>query len=102
MRKCRNWVLTLALMATPGVTLAGPFKPFGEGSSAAAARPSNQQVADGIGAALRKANFEGSDIEVEFRGGVATLAGKVSDPAQKERATHIVQSVPGVKSVNNR
>ena len=40
-------------------------------------------------------------IEIDVRGGVATLKGRVPDQAAKERAEKLAEGVPNVKSVRN-
>src|SRR4029077_10304941 len=52
--------------------------------------------------ALKKASFRGYEIDVEYKDGLATLRGKVSDPRQKTRANQIVSQVPGVRRVENK
>ncbi|MDB4637724.1 BON domain-containing protein [Planctomycetaceae bacterium] len=101
MRKLREWVLTLGVMAAaPAVGLAGPFSlpslPFTQ------EKVSNQEVAEGIASSLQQARLQGTDIQIEFKGGVATLAGKVTDAGQKAKATQVVSQVAGVKTVDNR
>jgi len=101
MRKLREWVLTLGVMAAaPAVGLAGPFSlpslPFTQ------EKVSNQEVAEGIASSLQQARLQGTDIQIEFKGGVATLAGKVTDAGQKAKATQVVSQVSGVKTVDNR
>lgn len=102
MRKLREWILTLGVMAAaPAVGLAaGPFKlpslPFTQ------QKESNQEVAEGIASALRTAQLQGTDINIEFKGGVATLSGTVADSAQKSKATLAASKVDGVKTVDNR
>src|SRR5690606_37483127 len=106
MRKYRKWVLTLGIVAAaPGVTMAGPFDLFKSKSAETAAAPAaggNQKVAEEIAAALRKANFSGYDVEIEYRNGVAMLAGKVGTLQQKMEATRVVAQVPGVQRVDNQ
>lgn len=102
MRRYGKWVLTLGILAaTPGIS-SGAFPwPFGKGADPAAAHQ-NQKTAEDIAAALRQARLSGSDIEIEFKNGVATLNGKIYDPAQKLQATQVVERVRGVKRVDNR
>ena len=101
MRKLREWVLTLGVMAAaPAVGLAGPFSlpslPFTQ------EKVSNQEVAESIAASLQGARLQGTDIQIEFKGGLATLEGKVTDAGQKAKATQVVSQVSGVKTVDNR
>jgi osmotically-inducible protein OsmY len=114
MRTFRQWLLTLGVAAlTPGIVAAGPLSLMGAKKPAAkASKPAgrqsgppkteNQKAADGIAAALRKANFSGHDIQIEFNGGVARLSGMVSDPRQKALATEVVSRIPIVRNVDNQ
>jgi hypothetical protein len=107
MRRYPKWVLTLGIVAvTPGLATAAGF-PFGSdadaNSTAAAPKASrNQKVAEDIALALKKAQFHGYEIEIEYKDGVATLSGKVSDPRQKVKANQVVGAVPGVRRLDNR
>src|SRR5260221_2496090 len=113
MRRYQKW-LTLGLMAlTPGVTLAGPLnspllKQSTTTNSPAASQSaqkkggSNQEIANKIAAALKKAKLSGYEIEISVEKGVATLDGMVGSPAQREAAAKVVGSVSGISRVNNR
>jgi hypothetical protein len=108
MRRYPKWVLTLGIVAvTPGLATAAGF-PFGsdaDASSSTAAPPKtsrNQKIAEDIALALKRAQFRGYEIEIEYKDGVATLSGKVSDPRQKVKANQVVNSVPGVRRLDNR
>jgi osmotically-inducible protein OsmY len=101
MRKLREWILTLGVMAAaPAALMAGPFSlpssPF------KAEKTTNQEVAEKIAAALHTARLQGTDIQIEYNKGVATLMGNVSDNAQKAKASAVAKEVSGVKSVNNK
>lgn len=102
MRKLREWILTLGVMAAaPAVGLAaGPFNwpslPFSQ------QKQDNQEVAENIASALRSAQLQGTDINIEFRGGVASLSGTVTDAGQKAKATQAASQVKGVKTVDNK
>lgn len=112
MPKYQKWVLTLGILAaTPGVTAAGPLSIFKydkpdkastERSAGPAEKSRNQQMAERVAQALRQANFQGYDIEIEYDKGVAKLMGKIDDPQQKARASRIVASIPGVNRVDNQ
>ena len=107
MRRYPKWVLTLGMLAvTPGLSAAAfPFGGDADGSSSTAAAPKssrNQKMAEQIALALRKAQFHGYEIEIEYKDGTATLTGKVSDPAQKVKANQVVGRVPGVQRLDNR
>jgi osmotically-inducible protein OsmY len=106
MRRYRMWVLSLGIVAaTPGLIAAAPF-PYAsspdDSAGAAPQRSPNQKVAEDIALALKRASFHGYEIDIEYRDGLATLRGKVSDPRQKARANQIVSQVPGVRRVDNR
>jgi osmotically-inducible protein OsmY len=107
MRRYPKWVLTLGIVAvTPGLATAAGF-PFGSDADASstAATPKtsrNQKVAEDIALALKRAQFHGYEIEIEYKEGVATLTGKVSDPRQKVKANQVVGAVPGVRRLDNR
>jgi osmotically-inducible protein OsmY len=106
MRRYPKWVLTLGIVAvTPGLSAAAfPFGSDADGSSSAAAPKAshNQKVAEDIAVALKRAQFHGYEIEIEYKDGVATLTGKVSDPRQKVKANQVVGAVPGVRRLDNR
>jgi osmotically-inducible protein OsmY len=107
MRRYPKWVLTLGIVAvTPGLSAAAfPFGGDTDGSSSTAAAPKtsrNQKVAEDIALALKRAQFHGYEIEIEYKDGIATLTGKVSDPAQKVKANQVVGHVPGVRRLDNR
>lgn len=113
MRKYGKWVLTLGLLsATPGLTLAAGAKSQPEDKPAAAEskravkadesqKVANQKVANEIAKAMRSKRIHG-DISIEYKNGVATLAGTVEDPKLKEKATDAVKRVSGVQRVDNR
>ena len=69
---------------------------------AAAAGPSNQQVAEGIASALTSAGLQGYDVEIRYQNGTAVLAGSVATPQQKALAEQVTAQVPGVQSVANQ
>jgi osmotically-inducible protein OsmY len=100
-----KWVLTLGILAVaPGLAVAASYPWQADTDTAAAAnqKSRNQQVAESIALALKKSSFHGYEIDIEYRNGLATLRGKVSDPRQKVRASQIVSSVGGVQKVDNR
>jgi osmotically-inducible protein OsmY len=107
MRRYGKWVLTLGILAVaPGLAAAASFpwqsNDTDSNSGAAPQKTQNQQIAENIALALKKAAFHGYEIDIEYRNGLATLRGKVSDPRQKARASQIVSSVPGVRQVENK
>lgn len=113
MSKYRQWILTLGIAAaTPGIALSGPFSflNMGRAPQTTAARPTqsvapgadNQQVAEAIAGALRQANLNGYEIEIEYKNGIARLTGMIADVRQKAKATQVIRRVPGVQSVDNQ
>ena len=90
MRRYGKWVLTLGIVAVaPGLAPAASYpwqsNDTDASSGAPAQKSKNQQVAENIALSLKKAAFHGYEIDIEFRNGLATLRGKVSDPRQKAR-----------------
>lgn len=106
LRLPRKWAMVAGLLAAaPSVALAGPLdflKTKSDISVSAQSERTNQQMAEQIAAALKKAQFRGFDISIEFKDGVAVLSGKISDSRQKTHATKVVSSVEGVQSVDNQ
>jgi len=47
-------------------------------------------------------NLKVSEINVDTKNGVVTLAGTVSSQDQKQRANQVAQGVSGVKSVSDQ
>src|SRR5580698_2615020 len=100
-----KWVLTLGIVAVaPGLAAAAsyPWQADTDAGAAATQKSKNQQVAENIALALKKSAFHGYEIDIEYRNGLATLRGKVSDPRQKARASQIVSTVGGVQRVDNK
>jgi osmotically-inducible protein OsmY len=109
MRRYHSWLAALGLAAaTPGLALAGPLSLFSSGSdskpaaSETDAKAINQRTANDIAKALRAAKLSGYNIEVEYKGGVATLIGEVPTAQQRDMAAHVTEQVPGVRSVSNQ
>jgi osmotically-inducible protein OsmY len=108
MRRYHSWLAALGFAAaTPGLALAGPLSLFsGDRDSKATAEPDakagNQKTANDIAKALRAARLNGYNIEVEYKGGVATLIGEVPTAQQRDMAAQVTRQVPGVKSVTNQ
>src|ERR1700684_2491487 len=106
MRRYGKWVLTLGIVAVaPGRAPAASFPWQSNDTDATSGAPAqkskNKQVAENIALALKKSAFHGYEIDIEYRNGLATLRGKVSDPRQKARASQIVSSVGSVQRVDN-
>lgn len=108
MRKYRNWILSMGIIAAPGLAVAEQ-SPFGNEPTSSSSAPrtgagqqNNQEVAENIARALRSAKLPGSNIDISVAGGVATLSGQIADARSKEMATHLVSSIPGVTQVDNQ
>lgn len=109
MRRYHSWLVALGFAAaTPGLALAGPLSLFSSDrdSKPAASEPDakaiNQRTANDIAKALRAARLSGYNIEVEFKGGVATLIGEVPTAQQRDTASQVTEQVQGVRSVSNK
>jgi len=61
-----------------------------------------QQVANDIASAIGHSGMRGHDINVTFRGGVATLSGRVASPQDVAAMTRLVSQVRGVQQVDNQ
>jgi osmotically-inducible protein OsmY len=105
MRKYGKWVLVLGVMsACPTVASADGFLsrlkprlPFSEASD----QERNQQQANDVIGAMRKAQVQGEGIQVQVIDGVAVITGSVSDPAQRTLAQRAAGTVPGITRVQN-
>ncbi|MCA8995354.1 MAG: BON domain-containing protein [Planctomycetaceae bacterium] len=62
----------------------------------------NQEVAQNIAESLSTSGLSGYDIEVRFKGGIASLIGNVENQEQAARAQRATESVPGVNQVLNK
>jgi len=105
MRRYGKWVLTLGIVAVaPGLAAAAsyPWQSNDTDTGSATQKSKNQQVAENIALALKKSAFHGYEIDIEYKNGLATLRGKVSDPRQKARASQVVGGVAGVHQVDNK
>jgi hypothetical protein len=63
---------------------------------------SNQDLANAVASALKKANLSGFEIEISVQKGVATLDGDIATVEQRERAMRATESVKGISKINNR
>lgn len=61
-----------------------------------------QQITSQIAAAVQQSGVRGHDIDLRYRGGVATLIGKARSPQDIARLTQVISQVPGVRQVNNQ
>lgn len=106
MRPYQKW-LSLGLLAlTPNIAFADAASP---GPNAGANAPmqkkkgvSNQELAQRVAQALRKAKLTQYEIDIDARSGVVTLVGKITKPEQRRAAENAVGSVPGVTKIINR
>ena len=108
MRKYGKWLLVLGVMAaSPAVASADgflsgrakPSLPFT--SSAANQQAHNQAVAEQVAHALRNAQLDGYDVDIEVKEGIATISGKVRNASHRALATQVASNVAGVKDVQN-
>ncbi|MFM7056514.1 MAG: BON domain-containing protein [Planctomycetota bacterium] len=105
MRKYGKWVLVLGVMsACPTDASADGFLsrmkprlPFSEASD----QERNQQQANDVIGAMRKAQVQGESIQVQVTDGVAVISGTVTDPAQRSLAQRAAGTVPGITRVQN-
>ena len=111
MRQHQRWLSIGLLALTPGIAMAGAldFPPVKPGAGTAPARPAkkskaavNQELAEKIAKAMRKAKLNGYDIEIDVRDGAVTLDGSVNSIEQRRAAAKAAGSVPGVTGINNR
>jgi osmotically-inducible protein OsmY len=61
-----------------------------------------QQITQGIAQAIQGSGVRGHDIDLRYKGGVATLLGKARSPQDVARLTQVISRVPGVRQVNNQ
>lgn len=106
MRRVQVWMAAALLTAaTTGLTMAGPFS-FGKGdkSGKAAQAKSDQDIANDIKAKCQQAGLakRGNEIDIEVRGGVAVLSGKVATREDAGRALQATNGIEGVRRVENR
>jgi osmotically-inducible protein OsmY len=76
---------------------------LGAGVLAAQKQVSDDQIYDNVRRKLADDQVvKGGAMEVEVKGGVVTLRGKVETDQQRSRAAKIAHKVSGVKDVNNQ
>lgn len=78
-----------------------PAQPVIQQVSAQQAGPSNQQVAEQIGGALKQSGLAGMPIGITYKNGVVQLSGSVNSMAQRSAAAQAAGQVPGVRAVQN-
>ncbi len=106
MRPYQKW-LSLGLLAlTPNMALADAFSPTSKSGASAPAQKKkgvpNQELAERVAQALRKAKLSQYEIDIDARSGVVTLFGKIAKREQRVAAEKAVRAVPGVANVINR
>ncbi|NPT62642.1 BON domain-containing protein [Paraburkholderia elongata] len=72
-----------------------------QGTSKSAVRKANRTLGKKVLQALSKGGVDTAGINVLAKGGAVTLAGRVADPSQIEKAGSIANGVSGVTSVKN-
>ncbi len=108
MRRYQKWLSMGLLTLTPHLALAdGLDSPAANGGSAAAATQRkktspNQELAERVAMALRKAHLNKYEIDIDVRSGVVTLVGSITKAEQRVAAERAVSSVAGVTRVVNR
>jgi hypothetical protein len=106
MRSYQKW-LSLGLMAlTPNIAFADAGSPASNSGANAPAQKkkgsANQELAERVALALRKAKLSHYEIDIDARSGVVTMIGKISKPEQRTAAEKAVGAVPGVTKIINR
>lgn len=105
MRKYGKWLLVLGILAAnPAWVSADGFLGGLRQSlplSKAAQQSRNQEKAQQVADALRRARVNGYDIAVEVRGDAVKVDGKVRDVRHRELAEQACRSVSGITSVVN-
>lgn len=72
-----------------------------QGSSKSTARKANRALSRKVQSALSKGGVNTAGINVLAKGGAITLAGRVTDASDTEKAVSIAKGVTGVTSVKN-
>ena len=105
MRKYGKWLLVLGVLAAnPAWSNADGLLSglrSGGSTSQAVQKEQNQRKAEEVGYALRQAQLNGYDLEVEVRGDTVKLEGKVRDVTHRALAEQSCQRVPGITRVLN-
>jgi len=104
MRPYQKWLSMGLLALTPNIAFADAASPSPTANPAVQKRKgvSNQELAERVAQALRKAKLTQYEIDIDARSGVVTLVGKISKPEQRKAAENAVGSVPGVTRIINR
>jgi len=106
MRPYQKWLSVGLLALSPSIAFADAFSPASRSGANVPAQKkkgvSNQELAERVAQALRKANLSQYEIDIDARNGVVTLVGKISKPEQRTAVQKAVSSVPGVTRIVNR
>ena len=104
MHRFQKWLSVGLLALTPGIAAADAAvgKSANEQPVKRSKAAVNQDLAERVARAMRKAKLNGYDIEIDVRDGVVTLDGYVLGVEQRASAAKAAASVAGVKGVNNR
>jgi len=103
---CDNQLRVVSARPMPAVANAAyegaPRQPVQRVNHEQAAPSGNQAVAQQIADSLSASGLSKFDIEVRFKNGVATLAGKVDSPEAAQQAEEACRAIEGVQTVANR
>jgi len=102
MRKYGKWLLVLGILAAnPAWVSADGFLDGLRPQSRTAERQANQQKAEQVAQALKQARLNGYDLEVEVRGDIVKLDGKVRDVTHRALAERVSKQVTGINRIQN-
>ena len=100
MRKYGKWLLVLGILAAnPAWVSADGFLDGLRPQSRTAERQANQQKAEQVAQALKQARLNGYDLEVEVRGDIVKLDGKVRDVTHRALAERVSKQVTGINRI---
>ena len=106
MRPYQKWLSVGLLALTPNIALADAFSPTSKPGASTPAQMKqgvpNQELAERVAKALRKAKLSHYEIDIDVRSGVVTLVGKISRAEQRKAVEKAVSAVPGVTQIVNR
>jgi hypothetical protein len=106
MRPYQKWLSMGLLALTPSIAFADAGSPTPKtGANPPVQKKkgvSNQELAERVAQALRKAKLSQYEIDIDARSGVVTLVGRITKPEQRKAAENAVGSVPGVTRIINR
>lgn len=102
MRPYQKWLSMGLLALAPSIALADAGSPAQNAPAQKRKSSANQELAERVAIALRKAKLSQYEIDIDARSGVVTLVGKIAKPEQRQAAENAVSSVPGVTKIINR